>query len=260
MDTPQPPQVRVDEPVQSTPVQSTDATSSTQTAQPAQPAQPAPTDGSVSVATNDVEMGGTLNATPQPDAPTSDVQEIAPVPAKKSSPINFIDALTTPFIEIIVGQGNNDNPLKAHQGLLVQSPKLAELIDGLAASDPRRIHLPDEDVDAVGHFVQFLYRGDYAIPESHTPDLSDADKSEENMLRHARIYTLAEKLGLPELKNLAHGKIHKIKGTPGAELAYARYVYTHTKDDDNAIRRPVASHWANQSHILRHEGKCSQAP
>ena len=73
------------------------------------------------------------------------------------------------------------------------------------------------------------------------------------MLRHARIYTLAEKLGLPELKNLAHGKIHKIKGTPGAELAYARYVYTHTKDDDNAIRRPVASHWANQSHILRHE-------
>ena len=183
-------------------------------------------------------------------------------------------ALTTPFIEIIVGQGTNDNPLKAHQGLLVQSPKLAELIDGLAASDPvstqypftlldsdshqspihqRRIHLPDEDVDAVGHFVQFLYRGDYAIPESHTPDLSDADKSEENMLRHARIYTLAEKLGLPELKNLAHGKIHKIKGTPGAELAYARYVYTHTKDDDNAIRRPVASHWANQSHILRHE-------
>lgn len=89
MDTPQPPQVRVDEPVQSTPVQSTDATSSTQTAQPAQPAQPTPTDGSV--ATNDVEMGGTLNATPQPDATTSDVQEIAPVPTKKSSPIDFIE-------------------------------------------------------------------------------------------------------------------------------------------------------------------------
>lgn len=70
----------------STPVQSTDATSSTQTAQPA---QPTPTDGSV--ATNDVEMGGTLNATPQPDATTSDVQEIAPVPTKKSTPINFIE-------------------------------------------------------------------------------------------------------------------------------------------------------------------------
>lgn len=73
------------------------------------------------------------------------------------------------------------------------------------------------------------------------------------MLRHARIYTLAEKLGLPALKSLAHGKIHKIKGTPAAELAYARYVYTHTEDDDTVIRRPVASYWANQSHTLRHE-------
>lgn len=73
------------------------------------------------------------------------------------------------------------------------------------------------------------------------------------MLRHARIYTLAEKLGLPALKNLAHGKIHKIKGTPAAELAYARYVYTHTPAEDTAIRRPVASHWANQAHVLRHE-------
>jgi hypothetical protein len=64
---------------------------------------------------------------------------------------------------------------------------------------------------------------------------------------------LAEKLGLPNLKNLAHGKIHKIKASPGAELAYARYVYTHTPAEDVAIRRPVASLWANQSHILRHE-------
>jgi hypothetical protein len=73
------------------------------------------------------------------------------------------------------------------------------------------------------------------------------------MLRHARIYTLAEKLGLPNLKSLAHGKIHKIKGSPGAELAYARFVYTHTPAEDTAIRRPVAAHWANQSHVLRHE-------
>jgi hypothetical protein len=108
-------------------------------------------------------------------------------------------------------------------------------------------------VDAFSCFLQFQYTRDYSIPESDTTNLSEADKTEKDMLCHARIYTLAEKLGLPNLKSLAHGKIHKIKGTPGAELAYARYVYTHTSAEDTAIRRPVAAHWANQSHVLRHE-------
>lgn len=69
----------------------------------------------------------------------------------------------------------------------------------------------------------------------------------------ARIYTLAEKLGLPALKSRAHTKIHQVNGTPSAELAYARYVYTHTPADDTTIRKPVASYWASQSHVLRHE-------
>ncbi|CAG7918594.1 unnamed protein product [Penicillium olsonii] len=107
-------------------------------------------------------------------------------------------------------------------------------------------------INFLDHFLQFLYTRDYTIPETAT-GISEADKTEENMLHHARTYTLAEKLGLPALKSLAHGKIHKIKGTPAAELAYARYVYTHTPADDTNIRKPVASHWANQSHVLRHE-------
>ncbi|CAG8929785.1 unnamed protein product [Penicillium salamii] len=237
------PQVRVDEPE----------------AQPVQPVQPAPSapsapsdqivkpsqDASASAVT-EVEMGGT-----QEDA--TDIQEVAapaPAPVKKSTSINYIDFLTSSIVEIIVGQGDKETSMKAHQTLLMQAPFFAELVDKL--EEPRRIDLPEENVDAFTHFLQFLYTRDYTIPESDA-GASEADKSEENMLHHARTYTLAEKLGLPALKNLAHGKIHKIKGTPAAELAYARYVYTHTPADDTAIRRPVASHWANQSHALRHE-------
>lgn len=60
-------------------------------------------------------------------------------------------ALSTPFIEIIVGHGDNDNPLKAHQGLLVQSPKLAELIDDLAASEPVSTQYPFTLLDNDSH-------------------------------------------------------------------------------------------------------------
>lgn len=85
------------------------------------------------------------------------------------------------------------------------------------------------------------------------PGKSAAEKSGDQLLSHARIYTLAEKLGMPALKSLAHGKIHKVKSSPQAELSYARYVYTHTPAADFTIRKPVANYWANQSHLLRHE-------
>lgn len=90
------------------------------------------------------------------------------------------------------------------------------------------------------------------MAQSEEPS-NETDDSGEQLLSHARIYTLAEKLGLPHLKSLAHKKIHKVSGTPSGELAYARYVYTHTQPDDTTIRRPVASYWASRGHVLRHD-------
>lgn len=43
-----------------------------------------------------------------------------------------------------------------------------------------------------------------------------------------------------------------VGGTPAGELAYARYVYTHTPAKDTTIRKPIASYWASHSHRLRH--------
>jgi len=111
--------------------------------------------------------------------------------------------------------------------------------------------MPDENVEAIGCFLEFQYTGDYNISKAEIlpggTDLSGAQLSQ-----HARIYTLAEKLGLPTLKNLAHIKIHRVKCTPLCMLAYARWVYTSTPEN-HSIRQPIASSLANQIHVLRHE-------
>lgn len=55
------------------------------------------------------------------------------------------------------------------------------------------------------------------------------------------------------MKSLSHSKIHLVTSTALAEIAYARYVYSHTSRSDFTIRKPVASFWGQRSHVLRHE-------
>lgn len=90
--------------------------------------------------------------------------------------------------------------------------------------------------------------------ETH-PSLPEVDDSGEHLLRHARIYTLAEKFGMDLLKKLAASKIHCINSTARGEIAYARYVYANTDRDDTSMRAPIASFWAARSHALRAEAE-----
>lgn len=83
-------------------------------------------------------------------------------------------------------------------------------------------------MDAFGCFLQFQYTRDYTSKPTEGQDAKDSDDSGEQLLKHARVYTLAEKLGIPALKLLAHTKIHRVNSTPRGEIEYARYVYTHT--------------------------------
>ncbi|OQE13891.1 hypothetical protein PENFLA_c042G01950 [Penicillium flavigenum] len=207
----------------------------------------------------EVEMGGTQD-TSQPEEPTQDstlpdvqTELELPAPAKKNASFNFLDFLTSPIVEIIVGKGDDETVMTAHQSLLMEAPLLAEFVNNFDASGPRCITLPEEDVDAFGCFLQFQYTRDYTVIRTETPGETADDKSGDELLRHARIYTLAEKLGLPNLQRIAHAKIHKVQSSPNAELSYARYVYTHTPAADTTIRKPVANYWANQSHVLRQE-------
>jgi hypothetical protein len=180
----------------------------------------------------------------------------------------FLDYLKSPIVELVIGGGRNGGDeettvIIAHEALLTKSPFFAERLSELSDSDPRRIELPDETIDAVGCFLQYQYTGEYfprRLPTIHDglepdPSLPAVDETGAQLLKHARVYNLAEKLGLPDLKTLAHSKIHLINSTAVAEIAYARYVYGNPGEDDITIRRQVAAFWAARSHVLRHEAE-----
>jgi hypothetical protein len=110
--------------------------------------------------------------------------------------------------------------------------------------------------------LEYIYTGEYfpqkiAGQRVLAKDLTmpDLDETGEQLLKHARVYTLADKLGMGALKTLAHSKIHCVNSSAKGEIAYARYVYATTPKEDDTIRRPVASFWAHRSHVLRREAE-----
>jgi hypothetical protein len=116
----------------------------------------------------------------------------------------------------------------------------------------------------MGSVVEYLYTGEYFpkktsgardAPLEKDPRQPSADDDGLGLLVHARIYTLADRLQLPELKSLAHSKIHRTASTAKGELAYARYVYKESNPEDSTIRKPVAAFWASRSYSLRHDAE-----
>lgn len=174
----------------------------------------------------------------------------------------FIEYLKSPIVRLVVGTNGEETTLTAHKAIVEQSLFLKELISS-QTDDDLVVYLPDESLDAVGCFLQYQYTGEYFprrmanIPDGLEPDPSipTVDDTGDQLLKHARVYTLAEKLGLPELKTLAHSKIHRINSTAVGEIAYARFVYGNTPANDYIIRKPVAAFWATRSHVLRHEAE-----
>ncbi|KAL4792911.1 hypothetical protein BDV19DRAFT_243600 [Aspergillus venezuelensis] len=200
-------------------------------------------------ARNDGQAEGTQDVS-LPDAQSAEAEA---QPAEIPQPVksNFLEYLTSPVVELIVGSDNKKTAMTAHQTLLLESPVLAEKVNAFV-DGPRRIELPDDDVEAFGYFLQYQYTRDYT---TSPPDIAaEADDNGEQLLKHARVYTLAGKLGIPALKALAHSKIHRINSSSRGELAYARYVYDNTTLDDS-IRKPVSNYWGMRSHVLRHEAE-----
>ncbi|TAQ87736.1 hypothetical protein B7494_g3959 [Chlorociboria aeruginascens] len=177
--------------------------------------------------------------------------------------VTYIDYLRSPIIGLLVGQGDEQALLTAHQALLTQSPWFADACAKFSDEvSERRIDLIDEDLDAVGCFLEFLYTGDYfprKIPGTRDlerePTTPEVDETGDQLLKHARVYTLGDMLNLPALKSLASSKIHCVNSTAKGEIVYARYVYAHTQKDDLTIRAPVANFWATRSHTLRSEAE-----
>jgi hypothetical protein len=116
----------------------------------------------------------------------------------------------------------------------------------------------------MGSVIEYLYTGEYFPRRTSSsrdssletdPRLPASDDSGLGLLVHARIYTLADRLALPDLKSLSHSKIHRTASTAKGELAYARYVYAESNPEDTTIRKPVAAFWASRSYNLRHDAE-----
>ncbi|KAI4716031.1 hypothetical protein E4T48_07788 [Aureobasidium sp. EXF-10727] len=222
---------------------------------------PAPTQS------QDVDMGGQDESTqPENSADPSTEQQLdEPSGLENIEPelparVTFLDYLKSPIIELSVGKDDNVTLLHAHQRLLEQSPVLADKIAAMTDADNRRIDLPDEDLTATACFLEFLYKNDYFPTLSGSsletdPEIPVPDTEGMALLRHARVYTLAQHFGVPALATLAHKKIHLTQSTARGEIEYARYVYGHTEVSDESIRKPVAAFWATRSHVLRHEAE-----
>lgn len=158
-----------------------------------------------------------------------------------------------------IGTGDAATTLSAHQALLVKSPFFLDAIDPNSDSPKRSLDLFDDDLEATSCFLEYLYTGEYfphKLPSGTLqpdPSAPAVDDTGAQLLKHAKVYTLAERFSLPALKMLSHSKIHLVTSTAVAELTYARYVYAHTKREDTTIRKPVASFWGQRSHVLRHQ-------
>lgn len=170
--------------------------------------------------------------------------------------------LRSPIIQLIIGTGADSTTLSVHQALLIQSPHFAEAVSRFTDSaQARRIELPNDDLNATSSVLEYLYKSDYfptlsgAQTMEYDPTVPSPDNDGVALLRHARVYTLAQRFGLPALSALAHKKIHLTQSTAKGEIAYARFVYRETSTEDEAIRKPVAAFWATRSHVLRHEAE-----
>jgi len=218
--------------------------------------------GAVSEDTGDVEMQVGDSADPievgetGADAPGEDEDET--MQAEKPAPrTTFVDYLRSPIISLKIGTGPTSTNLSAHQALLTISPYFSSAIAPDSPSPKRTIDLESEDLDATSAVLEYLYTGEYFPHKLSSslqtdPSIPSMDNTGDQLLKHAKVYTLAEKLGMPNLKTLAHSKIHLVNSNAVAELNYARYVYSHTQRGDDTIRKPVASFWGQRSHVLRH--------
>ncbi|GAP87798.1 putative UPF0092 membrane protein [Rosellinia necatrix] len=175
----------------------------------------------------------------------------------------FISYLMSPVVTLIVGSAENETILTAHQALLIQSPFFADACAAFADDgSPRQVDLANDEIDAVGCFLEYLYTGDYfpkKLPGQRLlepdPSMPAIDETGQQLLKHARVYTIAEKFGMDKLKNLASSKIHCVNSTAKGEITYARYIYQFTSKDDTTVRAPVANFWATRSHTLRAEAE-----
>lgn len=121
----------------------------------------------------------------------------------------------------------------AHKDVLCTVPFFQSCLEAsFLDAHTSSIELPDDDADAVGAMVSFLYSGEYFPRIQRTQDMRTLEAlphGQHHQRRiHVHVHTLAEKYAITGLRDLAFRKIFLID--PGALdfLDFLRQVYTIT--------------------------------
>lgn len=149
----------------------------------------------------DIEMASpsaTGSAAQAAEVETSmDVEEVP-------SRVPFSEYLKSPIVSLHIGAKDARHSLSAHRALLDRSPYFA----GRLAQGQTSFTHEELELDQVACFLEWLYTGDYFPRISFDgdaqagllevdPSLPAVDVTGEQILKHAKVYTLAEKFGLP---------------------------------------------------------------
>lgn len=143
----------------------------------------------------------------QQDAEEADDHDNEDEKPKPNPQTHFLSYLKSPIVHLTIGSGSSATTISAHRAMLTQSPYFASRLNEPTSSTTT--NLPDEDLDAMACFLQYQYTGEYfprRLPNQpdgleHDPSHPSIDTTGAQLLKHARVYTLAEKLGLPNLQN-----------------------------------------------------------
>jgi hypothetical protein len=212
----------------------------------------------------ETQAGADLEMEDAGETAAPEAVELGDIEPETPKRVTFLDYLKSPIVELVVGSGEEQTTLFAHQAMLIKSPYFADICASFTEGSSHRIDIPDTDPSTTGSVLEYLYNGEYFpkriggskdSPLEEDPTVPLPDTQGLGLLKHARIYTLADRFQLPALKSLAHSKIHRTTATAKGEIAYARYVYKETSKEDTTIRKPVAAFWATRSHVLRHEAE-----
>ncbi|CAI6062719.1 unnamed protein product [Clonostachys chloroleuca] len=120
------------------------------------------------------------------------------------------------------------------------------------------INLPEDDPVAIKIMMNHFYNLNYSDGSETTSETGSAlaEAKKFSLLDHAKVYSLAEKYGVPSLKKLAMDKFERQarKDCDGKDLVDAAVeAYTGTVQDDRGLRDEVVRAITVHMDVLTHE-------
>lgn len=133
--------------------------------------------------------------------------------------------------------------MSAHKSVLCKWAYFkAALLGSFSEAESQSIKFPDETPEAIHALLEFAYSGDYTY-NSLVQNHEDTEQLLSEMEFHARLYFLADKLGLPTLQKVAADRVYGSERTKGPkyyekiDFQVARLVYSNTVPEDKLLRK-----------------------